>query len=71
MLANLLLLALGAWGLHYTWTRRKKAGSSLFFDLASPVRHPKFYLFAVGLRLVIFGLCFGTGAYGLVFGITD
>jgi len=71
MLVNLLILALGAWGLHYTWTRRKKAGSSLFFDLASPVRHPKFYLFAVGLRLVIFGLCFGVASYRLVFGITD
>jgi len=23
MLVNLLILALGAWGLHYTWTRRK------------------------------------------------
>jgi len=70
VLANLLLLVLGAWGLRYTWTRRHKAGSDPFFDMASPVRNPKMYAFAIGLRLVIFGLCFGAGAWRLVFGIT-
>lgn len=71
MLVNLLLLALGAWGLYYTWTRRSKAGSSPFFGMASPVRYPKAYIFAVGLRLVIFGMCLIAGGYRLIFGITD
>lgn len=69
-MANLLILALGAWGLYYTWTRRSRAGADPFFDMSSPIRNPKMYVFAIGLRLVVFGVCFGVGAYRLIFGIT-
>ena len=71
MTTNLILLLLGAWGVHYTWTRRARAGSSLFLDLASPVRHPKMYAFAIGLRLVIFGTCLAVGVYGMLFEIVN
>lgn len=71
MFGNILLLALGAWGLYYTWTRRSKAGSSLFFDLASPVRYPKTFIFVIALRLFVFGLCFSVAAYRIIFGLTE
>jgi hypothetical protein len=69
--ANLVLVALGAWGMYFTWTRRHQSGGRLFFDLASSVRSPWAYRFAIGLRLVIFGLCLLVGMYRLVFGIVD
>lgn len=71
MLANVIVLAIGLWGLYYTWTRRHKAGSKLFFDLASPVRNPRFYAFAIGLRLLVFGLCVAVSGYRILFSITD
>ena len=71
MAANLIIALLGAWGVHYTWTRRARAGSSLFLDLASPVRNPKMYAFAIGLRLAIFGACLAAGVYRILFGIVD
>ncbi|URI06853.1 hypothetical protein MW290_13235 [Aquincola tertiaricarbonis] len=70
MLANLIVTALGAWGLYFTWTRRSQSGGSLFFDLASSSRNPLAYRFAVGLRLVGFGACLLVGGYRLIFGIT-
>lgn len=71
MWVNLALLAVGAWGLHHTWTRRHQSGGSLFFDMASSVRTLRAYRFALGVRLVVFGLCAAVGGYRLVFGIGD
>ncbi|MBZ8140634.1 hypothetical protein CLD22_12070 [Rubrivivax gelatinosus] len=71
MWVNLALLAGGAWGLHHTWTRRQQSGGSLFFDMASSVRNPWAYRFAVAVRLLIFGLCAAVGGYRLVFGLVD
>ena len=59
------LLALGVWGLYHTWTGRHQSGGSLFFDMASSVRNPLAYRFAVGLRLVAFAACIGGGAWQL------
>lgn len=70
MLVNLLVTALGAWGVYYTWTKRHTAGGSLFFDLTSSIRNPAAYAFAIGVRLLIFGTCLLVGGYRLVFGIT-
>lgn len=69
MIVNIAILLLGVWGTHYTWTGRKKSGGSLFFDMASSVRNPFAYRFAVGLRLFIFGLCVCVSLYRIVFGI--
>ena len=48
----------------------RQAGGSLFFDVASPSRHPLAYRFAVGLSLVVFGACLLIGGYRLIFGVT-
>lgn len=71
MLVNLALTALGIWGCYYTWTARSKSGGSPFFDMASSVRNPLAYKFAIGLRLVSFGLCAAVGGYRAMAGITD
>lgn len=71
MLANIIITALGAWGVWYTWTRRHQSGGSLFFDMASSVRNPIFYRFAITLRLTVFGACLLIGSYRLLFGIID
>ena len=66
LFGDLALLAGGIWGVWFTWTRRGQSAGSLFFDMASSVRNPWFYRFAIGLRLLVFGACALVGAWQLV-----
>lgn len=70
MLVNLLLTALGAWGVCYTWTKRHTSGGGLFFDLTSSTRNPVAYALAIGVRLLVLGPRLSGGGYRLVVGIT-
>lgn len=71
MFANILILVMNVAGLYYTSTRRKTAGASQVFDLASLGRYPKAYKLTIALRLIVFGIGFVVAIYRIIFGITD
>lgn len=71
MFINAALVLFGLWGLHLTWTRRHQSGRERYFDLVDKGRHPRLWMFTVGIRLLIWGLCVLVGGIRLMLGLTD